>query len=70
MAIQGLMDARILLGGYEYTSFSNSLTTDYGVEMLDNTVLGDSTRSNRAGLRTFSFSVNGYRDDGLSLIHI
>ena len=66
MAIQGLMDARILLGGYEYTSFSNSLTTDYGVEMLDNTVFGDSTRSNRAGLRTFSFSVNGYRDDGSS----
>jgi hypothetical protein len=66
MAIQGLMDARILLGGYEYTSFSNSLTTDYGVEMLDNTVFGDSTRSNRPGLRTFSFTVNGYRDDGAS----
>ena len=59
MAIQGLMDARIMLGGYEYTSFSNSLTTDYGVEILDNTVFGDSTRSNRAGLRTFGFTVNG-----------
>ena len=64
MAVQGLMDARIMLGGYEYTSFSNSLTTDYGVEMLDNTVFGDSTRSNRAGMRTFSFAINGYRDDG------
>ena len=66
MAVQGLMDARIFLGGYEYTSFSNSLTTDYGVEVLDNTVFGDSTRSNRAGLRTFSFTVSGYRDDGSS----
>jgi len=66
MAIQGLMDARIFLGEYEYTSFSNSLTTDYGVEMLDNTVFGDSTRSNRSGIRTFSFTINGYRDDGAS----
>ena len=64
MAVQGLMDARIMLGGYEYTSFSNSLTTDYAAEMLDNTVFGDSTRSNRAGMRTFSFTVNGFRDDG------
>jgi len=64
MAVQGLMDARIFLGGYEYTGFSNSLTTDYGSEMLDITVFGDTTRSNRGGLRTFGFSVNGFRDDG------
>jgi len=64
MAVQGIMDARIMLGGYEYTSFSNSLSTDYGVEVLDVTVFGNTTRTNRAGLRTFSFSVNGYRDDG------
>tara|TARA_R110002020_G_scaffold2230_4_gene10430 strand:- start:4844 stop:5602 length:759 start_codon:yes stop_codon:yes gene_type:complete len=64
MAIQGLMDARIFLGGYEYTSFSSSLTTDYAAEMLDNTVFGDDTRSNRGGVRTFAFTVGGYRDDG------
>jgi len=63
MAIQGLMDARIFLGGYEYTSFSNSLTTDYSAEMLDNTVFGDDTRTNTGGLRTFGFTVSGYRDD-------
>ena len=64
MAIQGLMDARVLLGGYEYTSYSNSLSTDYGVEVLDETVFGDTTRTNRAGLRTFSFTMSGFRDDG------
>ena len=53
MAIQGLMDARIFLGGYEYTSYSNSLTTDYGSEVLDVTVFGKDTRINRSGLRTF-----------------
>ena len=64
MAIQGLMDARVFLGGYEYTSFSNSLSTDYGVEVLDETVFGDTTRTNIAGLRTFAFTMSGYRDDG------
>ena len=66
MAIQGLMDARVFLGGYEYTSYSNSLSTDYAVEMLDNTVFGDATRSNRPGLRTFAFTMSGFRDDGAS----
>ena len=64
MAIQGLMDSRIFLGGYEYTSYSNSLTTDYGSEVLDVTVFGKDTRINRSGLRTFVFTVSGFRDDG------
>jgi len=64
MAIQGLMDSRIFLGGYEYTSYSNSLTTDYGSEVLDVTVFGKDTRINRSGLRTFSFTVSGFRYDG------
>ena len=63
MAIQGVMDARIFLGGFEYTGFSNELQSEYGAEMLDASIFGDATRINTAGLKTFNFTVGGFRDD-------
>jgi hypothetical protein len=64
MAGDILTDCKILLGGYNLSGFHNSVSLEFGPEMLDDTRFGTSgTRSNRPGLKVFSFTGNGLWDD-------
>lgn len=60
-----LTNCKIMLGGYDLSGFHNSLNLEYAAEMLDDTVFGTSgTRSNKPGLKTVSFTGNGFVDFG------
>lgn len=58
-----LTDCKVLLGGYNLSGFHNQVNLEHGAEMLDDTVFGTSgTRSNKPGLKTVSFTGNGFFD--------
>lgn len=58
-----LTDCRVLLGGFDLSSIHNSISLEYGAEMLDDTVFGTSgTRSNRPGLLSVNFTGSGFWD--------
>jgi len=60
-----LKDARIWLGAYEITASMNSVSLRHAVDVKDNTVFGDDTRSEAAGLRTVTARASGlYAVDG------
>jgi hypothetical protein len=62
-----LLNCKIALGGYNISGVHNSLTVDYGAEMLDDTVFGTSgTRSNKPGLKTVGYTGGGFVDFGVS----
>lgn len=69
-----LTDCKIYLGGYNLSGFHNSMELNYAAEMLDDTAFGTSgTRSNKPGLKTFSFSGHGFWDttqDGANFARI
>lgn len=59
-------DCKILVGGFNLSSFSNSIGVEYGVEILDDTVFGtNGTRSNKPGLKNLSVSGGGFWDTDL-----
>lgn len=67
-----MLNAKVLLGGYNFSGQHNSLTLDYGSEMLDETVfqagVSGATRKMRAGLKTFSFNGGIFWDDATDSI--
>jgi len=62
-----MLNAKVLLGGYNFSGQHNSLTLEHGAEMLDETVfqagVSGATRKFKAGLKTFSFNGNIFWDD-------
>lgn len=50
-------DAFLSVNGVDLSAYVQELTLDYGAEMLDATVMGDSTRVNKGGLKTWSVGV-------------
>ena len=54
------------LGSYDFANQMNALAIDYGVEAQDNTILNDSTRSNKGGIFTFGFAFQGFSDHSLA----
>lgn len=58
-----LTDCKIYLGGYNLSSFHNSVNLEYGAEMLDDTRFGtNGTRSNKPGMKTLTFTGGGFWD--------
>jgi len=60
-----MTNAKVLLGGMDFSGQHNSLALEYGAEMLDETTFqvgGAATRKNKAGLKTFSFNGNIFWD--------
>ena len=55
-------DAYFWLGGTDYSDDLESVTLEYGAEMLDETAMGDDTRINKGGLKTWSVSANAHQD--------
>lgn len=64
MASQVLTNAMLWLAGYKLTGAMNALALDYGAELQDATVFGDTGRRRRAGLKTQVFNHQGYWDVG------
>lgn len=57
-----MTNAKIYLGGYMLHGYSNTMSLQYGAEMLDDSVFGCSTRSNRPGMFTTQFTANIFWD--------
>lgn len=57
-----LKNAKVFMGAYDLTGYSNNVALNYGVEALDDTTLGSDTRTQTAGLKTVSAGVDGFWD--------
>lgn len=64
MATNVLTDAKLWFDGWDLSGDMNALGHDYAAEMLDDTVFGDDTRSNKGGLKTWAFSHEGLWSGG------
>ena len=60
MATVAYTNARILIDGASLHGSMNELSVEQGAEMLDDTVFGDTTRSNKGGLLTGAISGGGF----------
>lgn len=50
-------DATVSIGGTDYSSFVRSVQLNYGVEEIDDTVMGDDTRSAAGGLEEWGGTI-------------
>ncbi|HEV8642169.1 MAG TPA: hypothetical protein VGV13_13800 [Methylomirabilota bacterium] len=64
MASQVLTNCVLWLAGYKLSGAMNALGLDYGAELQDATVFGDTGRRRRGGLKTQAFHHEGYWDVG------
>lgn len=60
MASQVLTNATVLVDGLNMSGQLNAVGLEYGVEALDETTFGDTTRRSKGGLKTTSMSHQGY----------
>lgn len=49
-----LTDALVLINGEDLSEFITSVSLPYGAEMLEATTMGDTTRRNKGGMKTWS----------------
>lgn len=62
MATIVLKDAFVSVNGVDLSDHVKSVELPAAVEMLDDTVMGDDTRSNKPGLKTWNITVNFVQD--------
>lgn len=62
MASSVITDGFISLGGTDISAYVKSFSLPYGAEMLDDTAMGDDTRKNKGGLKTWSVDVTFKQD--------
>lgn len=62
MASLALTDAFVSLGGTDISTYVRSVTLPYGAEMLDDTTMGDTTRINKGGLKTWQLDIELQQD--------
>lgn len=68
MASQVLTDAFVSLGGTDVSTYVRSVTLPLGAEMVDDTTMGDTTRINKGGLKTWSLEIEFQQDFADNLI--
>jgi len=71
MATLVLTDAYVYLGGAHITDFSDyvkTVTLNYNAEMLDDSAMGDTTKSKKAGLFDWSIDLDLYQDYADNLV--
>lgn len=66
MATFALTDAQIFSAGRDYTGVSNQVSWEVNADELDDTTFGDTARSRKAGLKDFTMSFSGFRDDAVA----
>ena len=57
-----LTNQKIYVDGYDITGTTNALAIEYGAELKDCTVLGNSSRVMKGGLKTVQLQVSGFYD--------
>jgi hypothetical protein len=62
MSSLALINAKILLAGYDFSAQANALALEYAAEMIDATTFGQTTRINKGGLKSIVGSVAGHWD--------
>lgn len=68
MASTVLTDAYVLWGtGTNLSSFCRSVTLNYEAESLDDTLMGDTTRTHIGGLKSWSADIELYEDTSASV---
>ena len=68
MAITHLSDAFVRLNTVDLSDHVKSVEVTYEAEALDDTVMGDDTRSNLAGLKNWSMSITFLQDYAASSV--
>ncbi len=64
-----IKDAKVYIGGRDISGDLNTVALSYGVDMADDTAMGDDTRSNKAGLKTVGLGMEGFvQSDGADAI--
>ncbi|MFH1117918.1 MAG: radical SAM protein [Pseudomonadota bacterium] len=61
-------DAYVYITNVDLSSYVKSVTINYGAAMQDDTVMGDTTKSNASGLFEWSITVEFVQDYGASLV--
>lgn len=64
MASLALTNAYVLINSKDLSAFVRSVTINYAAEMLDETAMGDTTRKNLGGLKTWSIDIEFKQDFG------
>ena len=64
MASLAFIDASVSINAKDLSAFVRSVTINYAGEMLDETAMGDTTRKNKGGLKTWSIDVEFKQDFG------
>lgn len=62
MAIHKLYNASVVINSVDLSDHVKSVTLNTGVEALDDTAMGDTTRSNLGGLLTWGLSIDFEQD--------
>lgn len=62
MASLTFNDCFFSIAGTDLSDYVKSVTLPYGAEMLDETAMGDDTRKNKGGLKTWSLDVEFKQD--------
>lgn len=62
MATVVYRNAYFWLNGIDYSADMAELGLDYGAEMLDETAMGDDTRINKGGLKTWKITGKAHQD--------
>lgn len=68
MATRVLTDAYVSWDGNDFSDHVKSVTLTYNAELLDDTAMGDDTRSRKGGLKDWSASIEFYADEASSSI--
>lgn len=66
MATRVLSDAFVSIDGTDLSDHLKSVTLTYNAELLDDTAMGDTTRSKKGGLFDWSCSLEFYADEASS----
>ena len=61
-------NAKVFIGGYDLSGDLNEVALEYGVEALDTTVFGASSRTMRGGLKTSRVTGRGFVQHGGGLV--
>ena len=62
MAEEVLKDCKLLVGGYDISGNSNSITVTVSADVLDKTAFGSSFRKRKHGLKNFEMTGSGFWD--------
>jgi len=68
MATLVLTDAYVSINSVDLSDHVKSVSIDYSAEMLDDTAMGDTTKSNKGGLKDWGMKIDFHQDYAASKV--